>query len=85
MNLTLKRSIALVGAVTAGSFALVACSDSNESDSTSSSAASTGSSDAASIEGLSGVTGQLVAEGASSQQSAMDYFGIRYSEAVSGA
>lgn len=85
MNLTLKRSIALVGAVTAGSFALVACSDSNESDSTSSSAASTGSSEAASAEGLSGVTGQLVAEGASSQQSAMDYFGIRYSEAVSGA
>ncbi|ALC06695.1 hypothetical protein CDES_11705 [Corynebacterium deserti GIMN1.010] len=86
MNLTLKRSIALVGAVTAGSFALVACSDSTESDSaTSSSAASEGSSDSAAVEGLSGVSGQLVAEGASSQQSAMDYFGIKYSEAVDGA
>ncbi|MCK2201255.1 phosphate ABC transporter substrate-binding protein PstS [Corynebacterium callunae] len=86
MNLTLKRSIALVGAVTAGSFALVACSDSTESDSaTSSSASSEGGTDAAAIEGLSGTTGQLVAEGASSQQSAMDYFGIKYAEAVEGA
>ncbi|ANE04773.1 phosphate ABC transporter substrate-binding protein PstS [Corynebacterium crudilactis] len=85
MNLTLKRSIALVGAVTAGSFALVACSDSTESDSASSSSAASTGSDSAAVEGLSGVSGQLVAEGASSQQSAMDYFGIKYSESVDGA
>lgn len=82
VNLTLKRSIALVGAVTAGSFALVACSDSAGSGTAASSA---GSSDSAPVEGLSGTAGQLVAEGASSQQSAMDYFGIKYSESVEGA
>lgn len=79
MNLTLKRSIALVGAVTAGSFGLVACSESDSTDS------ATATTDVSAIEGLSGTSGQLVGEGASSQQSAMDYFGIKYSEAVSGA
>ncbi|WP_080796614.1 phosphate ABC transporter substrate-binding protein PstS [Corynebacterium pacaense] len=78
MNLTFKRSVALLGAISAGSFALVACSESESSDS----ASSTG---AAAVEGLTGTTGQLVAEGASSQQSAMDYFGIQYSSAVPGA
>lgn len=76
MNFTFKRSIALLGAISAGSFALVACSESASSDSTSA---------AASVEGLSGTAGQLVGEGASSQQSAMDYFGVQYSSAVSGA
>ncbi|HZK31892.1 MAG TPA: phosphate ABC transporter substrate-binding protein PstS [Corynebacterium sp.] len=52
-----KRSAAVLGVVAAGSFALVACSDSS----------------------------QLVGEGASSQQNAMDYFGQQYSEAVDGA
>lgn len=80
MNLTLKRSIALVGAVTAGSFGLVACSESDTTDS-----ANGATTDVTAIEGLSGTSGQLVGEGASSQQSAMDYFGIKYSEAVDGA
>ncbi|MGP6174532.1 phosphate ABC transporter substrate-binding protein PstS [Corynebacterium sp. A21] len=71
-----KRTASLLGVVAAGSLALVACSESE-----------TGSegTDAAAIEGLSGTTGQLVSEGASSQQNAMDYFNIKYQEAVSGA
>lgn len=71
-----KRSVAVLGVVAAGSIALTACSESSES----------GSGDAGTkIEGLSGTTGQLVAEGASSQQKAVDLFGVKYSEAVSGA
>lgn len=81
VNLNLKRSVALVGAITAGSFALVACSESAETDSASTSSSAADSTDAAATDGLSGATGQLVAEGASSQQSAMDYFGIKYTEA----
>ncbi|QGU08203.1 Phosphate-binding protein PstS 2 precursor [Corynebacterium occultum] len=71
-----KRTASLLGVVAAGSLALVACSESETTD---------GGTDAASIEGLSGTAGQLVSEGASSQQNAMDYFNIKYQEAVSGA
>ncbi|QGU01326.1 Phosphate-binding protein PstS 3 precursor [Corynebacterium kalinowskii] len=71
-----KRTVAVLGAVAAGSIALTACSESNE----------TTSGDAGTkIEGLSGTTGNLVAEGASSQQKAVDLFGVKYAEAVSGA
>lgn len=75
-----KRTAALVGVVAAGSAALVACgdSDSGSTDAGTTAAEST-------IEGLSGTSGQLVAEGASSQQNAMNYFGQKYQEAVSGA
>ncbi|NLZ57247.1 MAG: phosphate ABC transporter substrate-binding protein PstS, partial [Corynebacterium sp.] len=79
MNLNFKRSFALVGAVTVSSLALVACSESAEDTS------ANGGDNAVSTEGLSGVSGQLVGEGASSQQAAMDYFGIQYGEAVDGA
>lgn len=73
-----KRTASLLGVVAAGSLALVACGDSegNGGDS------ANGSSDSATTEGLSGTTGQLVAEGASSQQNAMDYFNIQYQEAT---
>lgn len=77
MNLTFKRSLLAATAVSA--LALSACS---ETGSTSTEA--TGG-DAATIEGLSGTSGQLVAEGASSQQKAMDYFNVKYQAAVSGA
>ncbi|NMB22848.1 MAG: phosphate ABC transporter substrate-binding protein PstS, partial [Corynebacterium sp.] len=78
MNLIFKRSAALVGAVAVSSFALVACGDSEETDTTGTTAETT-------TEGLTGTSGQLVGEGASSQQAAMDYFGVQYSEAVDGA
>lgn len=80
MNLTFKRSVLAATAISA--LALSACS---ETGSTTSTGTSAGSSDAAAIEGLSGTTGQLVAEGASSQQKAMDYFNVKYQAAVSGA
>ncbi|MGD7001373.1 phosphate ABC transporter substrate-binding protein PstS [Corynebacterium halotolerans] len=73
-----KRTASLLGVVTAGSLALVACSESENGG-------GEGSTDASSIEGLSGTTGELVSEGASSQQNAMDYFNIQYQEAVDGA
>ncbi|MEJ5929055.1 phosphate ABC transporter substrate-binding protein PstS [Corynebacterium sp. H128] len=69
-----KRTVAVLGAVAAGSIALTACSESSE-----------GTDAGTKVEGLSGTTGQLVAEGASSQQKAVDLFGVKYSEAVSGA
>lgn len=71
-----KRTASLLGVVAAGSLALVACSESETGSE---------STDATSIEGLSGTTGQLVAEGSSAQQNAMDYFNIKYQEAVPGA
>lgn len=78
MNSKLKRSLFALTAVSA--LALTACSETGNN-------ASSGSSDSASAsaDGLSGTTGQLVAEGASSQQKAMDYFGVQYQAAVSGA
>lgn len=45
----------------------------------------TGSSSATQIDGVSNTAGQVVAEGASSQQQAMDYFGVQYGHAVGGA
>ncbi|MDO5454009.1 MAG: substrate-binding domain-containing protein, partial [Corynebacterium sp.] len=71
-----KRSVAALGVVAAGSFALVACNDSGEDNS---------AGDGVSAEGLSGQSGQLVGEGASSQQNAMDYFGQQYGQTVDGA
>lgn len=81
MNLIFKRSAALVGAVAVSSFALVACSESEETDTN----GTAGTTSETSVEGLTGTSGQLVGEGASSQQAAMDYFGVQYSEAVDGA
>ncbi|AJE34010.1 phosphate-binding protein [Corynebacterium humireducens NBRC 106098 = DSM 45392] len=79
-----KRTAAIFGVVAVGSAALVACGDSdNGTDSTATTAAE--GTAAGSAEGLSGTTGQLVGEGASSQQNAMDYFGQKYGETVSGA
>ncbi|NMF32242.1 phosphate ABC transporter substrate-binding protein PstS [Corynebacterium ammoniagenes] len=74
-----KRSAAVIGAVAASSLALVACSDSSEDSADGGSAVE--------LPGgytLSGATGGLVAEGASSQQNAMDYFGAMYQEATGG-
>lgn len=72
-----KRTAAILGVVAAGSATLVACGDSDNGSTTETTAAA--------IEGLSGTTGQLVGEGSSAQQNAMDYFGQKYQEAVSGA
>ncbi|AGF73360.1 phosphate ABC transporter substrate-binding protein PstS [Corynebacterium halotolerans] len=77
-----KRTAAVLGIVAAGSAALVACGDESGNGSTETTA-SNGSGDA-SASGLSGTTGQLVGEGASSQQNAMDYFNIKYQEATGG-
>lgn len=75
-----KRSAAIIGAVAASSVALVACSDSADDS-------ANGGEAAAELPGgyaLSGATGGLVAEGASSQQNAMDYFGAMYQETTGG-
>lgn len=74
-----KRTAAVLGIVAAGSAALVACGDDSGNDSTETTANGSGD---ASASGLSGTTGQLVGEGASSQQNAMDYFNIKYQEAT---
>ncbi|WP_018297394.1 phosphate ABC transporter substrate-binding protein PstS [Corynebacterium lubricantis] len=79
-----KRSFAAVGVAAATAVSLVACSSDSSSDSSSADGSSAGSSEV-SADGLSGTAGELVAEGASSQANAMDYFGQRYAEAVSGA
>ncbi|KQB83959.1 phosphate ABC transporter substrate-binding protein PstS [Corynebacterium lowii] len=68
-----KRFAAVASIAAASSAVLVACSEES------------GSSDGGSVEGLSNTTGQLVAEGASSQQQAVDYFGVQYGSQVSGA
>lgn len=82
-----KRTAAVLGIVAAGSTALVACGDESDNGSTDTTATTgaedTGSDDAA-ASGLSGATGQLVGEGASSQQNAMDYFNVKYQEATNG-
>ncbi|AZA10747.1 Phosphate-binding protein PstS 2 precursor [Corynebacterium gerontici] len=77
MTRSIKRT-ALAGLM-AGSLVLSACSETDSSSSNSN------ASDATAIEGLSGATGELVAEGASSQQNAMNYFATQYQSAVSGA
>ncbi|WP_342318364.1 phosphate ABC transporter substrate-binding protein PstS [Corynebacterium mayonis] len=80
-----KRTATAIGAVALASVSLAACSSSSEGDSASSESTGAETSEAAAVDGLSGQTGQLVAEGATSQQNAMDYFGSRYSEEVPGA
>ncbi|QPK82951.1 phosphate ABC transporter substrate-binding protein PstS [Corynebacterium qintianiae] len=86
-----KRTAAIIGVVAASSATLVACGDSNDASSNDTTVAETATetktetSAAASGAELTGTKGQLVAEGATSQQNAMDYFGSRYSEAVPGA
>lgn len=79
-----KRTAAIFGVVAVSSAALVACGDSdNGTDADTTTTAADGAE--GTTDGLSGTAGQLVAEGASSQQNAMNYFGQKYSEAVSGA
>ena len=79
-----KRTAAILGVVAVSSAALVACGDSdNGTDADTTTTAADGAE--GTTDGLSGTAGQLVAEGASSQQNAMNYFGQKYSEAVSGA
>ncbi|MHA2789775.1 phosphate ABC transporter substrate-binding protein PstS [Corynebacterium sp. S7] len=80
-----KRSIAAVGVAAATAVSLVACSSDSSSSSSSTGGSSAADSSAVSADGLSGTTGELIGEGASSQANAMDYFGQRYAEAVSGA
>ena len=85
-----KRTAAIVGVVAASSATLVACGDSNDASTNDTTAAATNADTAtndaaAGDSNLTGTTGQLVAEGATSQQNAMDYFGARYAEAVPGA
>ncbi|MDY3128036.1 MAG: phosphate ABC transporter substrate-binding protein PstS [Corynebacterium sp.] len=83
-----KRSAAVIGVVAASSAALVACSNSSDQASNGSDSSAKGSSES-SVElpggyTLSGATGGLVAEGASSQQNAMDYFGAKFQEVTNG-
>ena len=75
-----KRTAAFAGIVAASSTALVACSSSDDNGA---------GGDAAGVElpggyTLSGASGELVAEGASSQQNAMDYFAAKYQEVTGG-
>jgi len=72
---TVKYSAALA-AVAAGSLLLTSCSNSDNGDS---------GADATSSFDLSGTTGELQGEGASSQQKAMEQFGVAYQSAVPGA
>lgn len=79
-----KRSAAVIGAVAASSLALVACSDSAEDTSAEGGSEAEGGAELPGGYTLSGATGGLVAEGASSQQNAMDYFGAMFQEATGG-
>lgn len=92
-----KRTAAIFGIVAASSTALVACSDSSSSSEGSDSASGEDTADSSSAESssdssaelpngyqLSDTTGELVAEGASSQQNAMDYFASRFQELSGG-
>ncbi|WP_151530224.1 MULTISPECIES: phosphate ABC transporter substrate-binding protein PstS [Corynebacterium] len=72
MTYTFKRSAALLGLVASSSLVLAACSETGNSS----------SEGAESPDNLSGASGQLVAEGASSQQKAMDLFGIKFNEST---
>ncbi|MEX3504527.1 phosphate ABC transporter substrate-binding protein PstS [Corynebacterium sp. LK2510] len=87
MNRNFKRTATVIGVVAVSSASLVACSNAAEDGATATSTASeTATETATAVAGeLTGQTGQLVAEGATSQQNAMDYFGARYSEEVPGA
>lgn len=75
-----KRTAAIFGVVAVSSSALVACSDSSSSSSDK-------EAKKAEMPGgyaLSDAEGQLVAEGASSQQNAMDYFAAKFQEMTDG-
>ncbi|MBP3089208.1 phosphate ABC transporter substrate-binding protein PstS [Corynebacterium sp. sy017] len=83
-----KRSLRIKGLgiasiVAASALVLSGCSETGSQSGSSSSEGS--SSNGAAIEGLSNTQGQLVGEGASSQQKAMDYFNVKYQTAVPGA
>lgn len=84
-----KRTAAVASVLALSSVSLVACGEEEQpEDNTNNEAAETSEpaeENEQAAEGLSGQTGQLVAEGATSQQNAMDYFGSRYSEEVPGA
>lgn len=76
----IKRTAAIFGVVAVSSTALVACSDSADKK-------EGGEDQAAELPGgyaLSDAEGQLVAEGASSQQNAMDYFAAKFQETTDG-
>jgi phosphate transport system substrate-binding protein len=75
---TISRGGSVAAAIVAGSLILTGCSNS-DSDSGDSGSSSDSSAD------LSGTTGQLTGEGATSQQTAMEFFGAAYSSAVPGA
>ncbi|WP_018024785.1 phosphate ABC transporter substrate-binding protein PstS [Corynebacterium ulceribovis] len=76
MNPNFKRTAGLIGLVAAGSLVLSACSEDTSNG---------GDDKSASDLNLSGTSGQLTGEGASSQQKAMDLFNQLYSENVDGA
>lgn len=80
-----KRTFAIAGVVAATSAGLVACGDSSDGNGNDTATGTAEAPSEVNTEGLSGASGELVAEGASSQANAMDYFGQRYSEAVDGA
>nr|WP_232959223.1 phosphate ABC transporter substrate-binding protein PstS [Corynebacterium marambiense] len=75
---TRSRRAALLGGIAVVSLAATACSESADTT-------ATGGEGSAAVEGLSGTTGTLSAEGASSQQKAMDLFGTVYQQQVPGA
>ena len=80
-----KRASAIFGAIAVSSTVLVACSNDDSDTTTDASGAATASTEAAmSTDGLSGTSGELVGEGASSQQNAMDEFGIAFNDATGG-
>ncbi|MDH4658404.1 phosphate ABC transporter substrate-binding protein PstS [Corynebacterium pyruviciproducens] len=87
MKSTLRRSLAVLGVAAVGAFGLVGCSDSASDTASDASSAVTSAAQGAkeSIQGLSGQSGTLNGEGASSQQNAMEYFKVKYGEAVDGA
>ena len=91
----IKRTAAIAGVVAVSSVSLVACNSSDDTDTAATETAAESSAAKTQAEGsetaaagdyvLSGETGALVAEGASSQQKAMDYFGEIYAKEVPGA
>ena len=91
----IKRTAAIAGVVAVSSVSLVACNSSDDTDTAATETAAESSAAETQAEGsetavagdyvLSGETGALVAEGASSQQKAMDYFGEIYAKEVPGA
>ncbi len=86
MNFKNQRSAAVFGALAVASAALVACGNGADNAADTSATDTPGSDVAVAGEyELSGETGQLLAEGASSQQNAMDYFRTVYEADVPGA